>query len=302
LSRRKTGRNVHGIFLLDKPEGISSNRALQIVRRLYQARKGGHTGSLDPFATGMLPLCLGEASKTAGYMLNSGKTYRACARLGQATETGDTEGEVVEELAIPALEPETIENVFRQFTGTIDQIPPMYSALKHEGRRLYEIAREGGEVERPPRPVTIYRLELISWQSPELTFEVHCSKGTYVRTLAEDLARALGTCAHLKALCRTSIDAFSGQDLVTIEMLEQAVIDKTENSLLLPVDAGLSDWPVITVDEQEEERLVHGNSVFTDSPPIAQVRIKNGRGQILALGEADDNGLLNPRRLFLLGS
>jgi tRNA pseudouridine55 synthase len=299
LGRRRKGRNVHGIFLLDKPAGYSSNQALQQVRHLYQARKAGHTGSLDPFATGMLPVCLGEASKTAGHMLDSAKTYRACARLGLATDTADTEGKIIREMKVPNLDSVSIESVFREFTGVIEQIPPMYSALKHQGKRLYQMAREGKEVERPPRRVTILNLELISWNSPDLWFEVHCSKGTYIRTLAEDLAEALGTCAHLTSLRRTAIDSFAAHDCITLETLKEAVVSGTRDSLLLPLDAGLSDWPVVEVSPEQERKVKHGNPVTVDASALPHVRIVNQEGDRLGLGAVSESGELKPQRLFV---
>ena len=223
MARRSTGRNIHGILLLDKPAGLSSNQALQFVRRLLQARKAGHTGSLDPFATGMLPVCLGEASKTAAFMLQAGKSYRAVASLGQATNTGDIEGEVVKEQPIPHLEIQQIETVLGSFTGPISQVPPMYSALKHQGQPLYKLARQGLEVERKPRQLMIHQLELLFWEPPLLAFRVQCSKGTYIRTLAEDLCVRLGSCGHLQSLHRLAVDPFAPDALVSMSELEQAV-------------------------------------------------------------------------------
>ncbi len=183
--RRKRGLDIHGVILLDKPVGITSNRALQKVRGIFQARKAGHTGSLDPFATGMLPICLGEASKTAAFMLEAQKQYRATARLGEATTTGDVEGEVIQTCTVPDLDPDKLAQALKQFEGEIEQVPPMFSALKHEGKPLYEYARAGIEIDRPSRAVTIHQLELVEWQAPKLVFDVRCSKGTYIRTLAE---------------------------------------------------------------------------------------------------------------------
>ena len=191
MARRRKGRDIHGIILLDKPLGYSSSQAVQRVRWLFTARKAGHTGSLDPFATGMLPICLGEASKTAGFMLEASKRYLATARLGQTTATGDTEGDVVRQMSVPALTAKAIDAAFESFRGAIEQVPPMYSALKHQGRPLYKLARDGIEVERKSRTVIIHGLELIAWDEPLLVFRVHCSKGTYVRTLAEDIAAKL---------------------------------------------------------------------------------------------------------------
>jgi tRNA pseudouridine55 synthase len=179
MGKRRSGENVHGVILLDKPVGLSSNQALQRVRRLMNARKGGHTGSLDPFATGMLPICLGEASKTAAYLLDSGKVYRAVAHLGRATSSGDTEGELIREQPVPNLDAGQIKAVLNTFLGRIQQIPPMHSALKHKGQPLYKLARQGISVERQPRQVSIFQLRLLEWQAPYLSFEASCSKGTY---------------------------------------------------------------------------------------------------------------------------
>ena len=259
MSRRRKGRDVHGVLLLDKPVGYSSNQAMQKIRWLFSARKAGHTGSLDPFATGMLPICFGESSKTAGFMLEASKTYLASAWLGQATSTGDTEGNIVSEMAVPELSESDIDFVFSEFRGPIEQVPPMFSALKVNGQPLYKLAREGKEIERKPRAVTIHRLELLEWRSPLLKFSVRCSKGTYIRTLAEDIARALGTCAHLKALRRTEVEPFSDQTMVSLEEIEQAVLENRQDDMLLPLDAGLEAWPVLVLGEEDGQRFTHGN-------------------------------------------
>ena len=217
MSRRKTGKHISGIILLDKPLGQSSNRALQSVRRLFDAQKAGHTGNLDPLATGMLPLCFGEASKTAAFMIDADKSYRATARLGIATETGDTEGRISKELKVPVLTESEILKVFASFTGDIEQIPPMYSALKHEGKPLYKLAREGKTIERPPRSVTIHQLSLLQFSQENIEFEVSCSKGTYIRSIANDLGKLLKVGAYLKELRRTEIGNFKIGDALTIE-------------------------------------------------------------------------------------
>ncbi|MEJ8568483.1 tRNA pseudouridine(55) synthase TruB [Elongatibacter sediminis] len=298
MARKRSGRDLHAVFLLDKPAGESSNRALQKVRRLLHARKAGHTGSLDPFATGMLPICLGEASKTAAFMLDADKTYRAVARLGAATETGDTEGEVCERGPVPELGRVAIDKVLQSFTGPIDQIPPMYSALKHEGQPLYRLARRGVEVAREPRRVTIHRLECEHWDAPDLTFTVRCSKGTYIRTLAEDLGRAFGTCAFLVALRRLAVDPFPGEAMHTLEALESAVSDGREQALLLPPDAGLSAWPVACLEGASVERFLHGNPV--PHPGAAgMARVHGQDGRVLGLGEVRPDGRLHPRRVFV---
>lgn len=301
MARRSQGRDVHAVFLLDKPAGLSSNQALQKVRRLLNARKAGHTGTLDPFATGLLPICLGEASKTAGMIMDGRKTYVAELRLGTATATGDIEGAVVDSAAVPDLDHRAIEEAMRQFRGSLDQVPPMYSAIKQDGKPLYELARQGIVVERKSRPVEIYRLELIRWNPPVLAFEVACSKGTYVRTLAEDLARALGTCGHLQSLRRTAAQPFEGETLFTLDDLEQALQQGRAASLLLPADAGLPDWPVEELRGDALSRFSHGNCVAASGAP-GRVRVhgarETGGRQILGLGEIREDGILYPVRVF----
>lgn len=295
--RRRAGRDVHGIILLDKAAGISSNRAVQDVRRLLQARKAGHTGSLDPFATGMLAICLGEASKTAGFMLEADKRYRATAQFGTATETGDPEGVVIESAAVPDVDVQDVERILQKFRGPIMQVPPMHSALKHRGQPLYRLARRGLEVERAPRRVIIHRLELVDWQAPRLEFTVTCSKGTYVRTLAEDIARALGSCAHLVALRRVAISPFPESGMVRMAELEAVLGRDALRDVLLPVDAGLTDWPVVSLQEGPAERFLHGNPNAVDRP-VGWVRVHDARGAVLGLAIVGDDGLLHPKRVF----
>jgi tRNA pseudouridine55 synthase len=300
MSRSGRGLDIHGIVLLDKPAGRSSNHALQDVKRLFSARKVGHTGSLDPFATGMLPICFGEATKTAGFMLDSDKAYLATARLGVATSTGDVEGDVVGEESIPELDAQDIETALKGFLGEIEQVPPMYSALKHEGQPLYKLAREGREVERQARKVTIHDLTLESWDSPLLTFGVKCSKGTYVRTLAEDFAKALGTCAHLVSLRRLYVSPFSADDMVSMEELSNASEEGQIADLLLPIDAGLSHWPKIEITPGQAARFSNGNPVIVDSKETELVRVYDQEGKILGLAETRPDSQAHPKRLFLL--
>ena len=299
MGRRRKGRDIHGILLLDKPAGYSSNQAVQKVRWLFQARKAGHTGTLDPFATGLLPICLGEASKTAAFMLDHDKTYEAVARLGQATETGDTEGAMVRDEPLQELLATDIEAALAQFRGTFGQVPPMYSALKHGGQPLYKQAREGKTVERAAREVTVHRLEVLSWESPDLAFRVSCSKGTYVRTLAEDIAGALGSCAHLQGLRRTASGPFDNA-MVSLEELENRVEAGDPESLLLPVDAGLADWPKITLDETSANRFSNGNPVETNEPVDGMTRVYGPNAQLLGLGESFPGNLLKPKRIMHL--
>lgn len=302
MGRRKHGADIHGIVLLDKPAGISSNRALQRVRGIFQARKAGHTGSLDPFATGMLPICLGEASKTAAFMLEAGKRYRATALLGLATSTGDVEGELIQTCPIPDLDPGKLVESLQQFAGETEQVPPMYSALKHEGRPLYEYARAGIEIERPARSVTIHDLKLVDWQSPRLTFDVHCSKGTYIRTLAEDIAKALDCCAHLVELRRTIVEPFDSFPMVTLEQLQEAKESGGLPGMLLPIDAGLPLWPRVELDSTQRGKFSHGQHfpVPVGESGIGKVRVYGPEGDLLGLAEITSDGKLQPSRVFNL--
>ena len=298
MSRRSKGRDIHGIVLLDKPAGYSSSQAVQKVRWLLQARKAGHTGTLDPFATGMLPICLGEASKTAGFMLDASKTYVARALLGQATNTGDTEGDVSATAAVPDLDREQVTEVLAGFQGRIAQVPPMYSALKHQGQPLYRLARAGQEVPRVARQVTIHALELLTWEAPLLEFRVRCSKGTYVRTLAEDIAQAMGSCAHLQALRRLEVEPFSADDMVTLETLAAMAEGDCTEQCLLPPDAGLQDWPIAHLDEAGARRFGHGNPVEGNAGPIGLVRVYGPGDLLLGLGEITAAGTLKARRVM----
>ena len=302
MSRRKHGLDIHGVVLLDKPAGITSNRALQKVRGIFQARKAGHTGNLDPFATGMLPVCLGEASKTAAYMLEAGKHYRATARFGHAMTTGDIEGDVIQTCALPDVDVEGINSSLKRFVGHIKQVPPMYSALKHQGKPLYEYARAGIEIDRPARPVSIYELSAESWQPPDLTFSVHCSKGTYVRTLAEDIAASLDSCAYLIKLRRTGVEFFSGLSMVTLEELQFAREQGNLQDFLLPVDAGLAAWPKVVLDASQQARFNHGNQFQfnAEHAPAGKVRVYSLDDLLLGIGELSADGLLQPARVFNL--
>ncbi len=254
MGRRQRGQIVDGILLLDKPAGISSNRALQRARGILNARKAGHTGSLDPFATGMLPLCFGQATRFSQYLLDASKCYRAVAQLGQATETGDPEGEVVERQPVGDFSDAEMAAAVTGLTGVIDQRPPMYSALKHEGKRLYELARAGIEVPRPTRQVTIHRLIANRLNSDQLELEVHCSKGTYIRTLVEDLAEALGTVAYCAELRRLWVGPFAELPIVTLEALEA----QPHTEQLLPVDFPLRWMPRVSLSLEEATAVRHG--------------------------------------------
>jgi len=304
MSRRRKGRDVHGIVLLDKPAGYSSNQAVQKVRWLFQARKAGHTGSLDPFATGMLPICLGEASKTAGCMLEASKTYLARALLGRATSTGDIEGETCATAPVPQRDAEGIAAVLAGFEGPIRQVPPMYSALKHAGQPLYRLARAGREVERAAREVTVHALELVAWEPPLLTFRVRCSKGTYVRTLAEDMALQMDSCAHLVALRRLAVEPFREEQMVSLGQLEEWARDGRIDDCLLPADAGLADWPVANLDADGARRFGHGNPVAGAAVGCqpGPVRVYGPDDVLLGLGEVTADGTVKARRLMNLAA
>jgi tRNA pseudouridine55 synthase len=298
--RRARGRPVDGILLLDKPLGLSSNHALQRVKRLFDARKAGHTGSLDPLADGMLPICLGNATKLSAFLLDADKYYWFRMRLGQTTATGDAEGEVLEEKPIDAIDCAQLEQALARFRGDIEQLPPMYSALKHNGKRLYELAREGVEVERQPRTVTIHALEVLRCDLPEVEIRVHCSKGTYVRTLAEDIGAMLGCGAHVTALRRTGVGPYTDLPMHTMDELEQAADGGLSalDAMLLPLDTALGDWPAVRVSADSAFYLTQGQAVLVPKAPTeGWVRIYQG-DDFLAVGEVQDDGRIAPRRLM----
>ena len=300
MARRKNkGRPVHGVLLLDKPMEISSNHILQRVKRLFNAQKAGHTGSLDPLATGMLPICLGEATKVSAFLLDADKTYLFKCQLGTKTSTGDAEGEVTERSEFEHITQSQVEQILPQFLGGIEQIPPMYSALKKDGKRLYDLARQGIEVEREPRPVTIHDLRLLSMQSGELEFEVRCSKGTYVRTLAEDIAQALGSVAYITYLRRVSVGIYSGE-MVTWEQLDALASEGFEalDKALLSVDSGLPDWPDVQLDADSAYYIKLGQAIqIARAPTKGWVKIYHD-DQFLGLGIIQDDGRVAPKRMM----
>ena len=293
---RKRWREIDGVFLLDKPGGLSSNDALQKARRLFSAAKAGHTGTLDPMATGLLPLCFGEATKFSNRLLEADKNYEAVMRLGQVSSTGDAEGEILSERLVEVDEARLLE-VCASFVGEIDQLPPMYSALKHEGKALYEYARAGVEIERDKRRVCIHALEVLGREGSDVRFSVRCSKGTYVRTLAEDIGEALGCGAHLVALRRTAIGSISIEDACTLDRLS-ALEDVDRPSLLAPPDALLTHLPAVTLDERNTFRLMQGQAVNV-SAPEGETRAYGHDGRFLGLGFSDGQGCLRPVRLVV---
>ncbi len=300
---RARGRPVSGILLLDKPLGLSSNQALQRVKRLYDARKAGHTGSLDPLADGMLPICFGDATKLSAFLLDADKFYRFRLKLGETTATGDAEGDILRSRPLVGVTQQRIEEVLADFLGDIEQLPPMYSALKHKGKRLYELAREGVEVERELRRVRIHDLTLGEVDLPEFELHVHCSKGTYVRTLAEDIGEALGCGAHVSALRRTGVGPYNHLPMHTMEAVERAASEGQAalDVLLLPIDTALSDWPEVQVGGDAAFYLKQGQAVLVPKAPTqGWVRVYHAE-RFLAVGEVQDDGRIAPKRLMTGG-
>ncbi|HEY1991579.1 MAG TPA: tRNA pseudouridine(55) synthase TruB [Gammaproteobacteria bacterium] len=300
---RAPRRDVHGVLLLDKPVGLTSNDALQRAKRIFSANKAGHTGSLDPLASGMLPLCFGEATKVSGFLLDADKRYAVTARLGSRTATADAEGEVTATAPVPTLTAKAIEAALARFRGEIRQVPPMYSALHHQGQRLYDLAREGIEVEREPRSVTIHELTLAGHGADSLSLDVRCSKGTYIRTLVEDVAQALGTLAHVTVLRRLSVGPFGTDSVLhTLESLEglkdagPAALD----ALLLPVDHAVLHWPKASLQEDMAWYFSRGQAVrVAGTPSAGRLRVYAG-SRFLGVGEIIEDGRLAPKRLMNL--
>ncbi len=318
MSKRKSGLNIHGILLLDKRLGVSSNRALQEVRRLFNANKAGHTGSLDPLATGLLPLCFGEATKVSGLMLDDNKRYQVVVQLGIMTDTGDLEGTVLETKPVPLLSKDDILVCLEQFTGEIDQVPPMYSALKLNGKKLYELARAGITVERKARHITIFELTLLSDSSalakaPDLLMlDVFCSKGTYIRSLAEDIGHYLGCGGTVKELRRLEAGQFNIEDAKTIEQLT-AMDQQSLAACLINVDKPLEGLPAVQLSEAQAASIKQGQSVTLPSPSLGAMleivpKLQRGNEMVrmyhdamfLGLGEMSLDGKLAPKKLFNL--
>lgn len=308
MVRRKNGRDVHGILLLNKPTGISSNTALQRAKHLFQANKAGHTGSLDNLASGLLPICFGEATKLSRFLLEADKRYQAECTLGVTTTTGDAQGEVLQTRSIAQLNNKKIDEVTQSFIGTIQQIPPMYSALKHQGKALYKWARQGKTIPRQARSIRIYDLVVKHWIDQHLVIEVHCSKGTYVRTLAEDIGEALGCGAHISALHRLSVGDY--RDMVDFNMLEQSAQPEWEHldQWLLPIHTLLSHWPTIILTEELAHYLRQGQAVqIAHAPTQGWVKLvvtaehsMTQWNQFLGIGQILEDGRIAPRRLINL--
>ncbi|MFK8080629.1 MAG: tRNA pseudouridine(55) synthase TruB [Granulosicoccus sp.] len=326
--RHRRGRPVHGILLLDKPAGGSSNHALQRAKRLFGAAKAGHTGSLDPLATGMLPICFGEATKLAGFLIDADKGYETTLKLGVTTNSADADGQVLETREVPpTLDQSQFEEICQRFIGPIMQVPPMVSAIKIDGKRLYKLAREGKEVERPARPVVIHELEVLAFSGDSARLAVRCSKGTYIRSLITDIGEAIGCGAHVSALRRTFVSPFGQYPMISLETLERmmaavsddagdAVVDTAAlwpalDALLLPPDAGLEHLARVTLDEAGNTAFLHGNSAscIVDQQPEKRAdrqseplcRVYDIDGKLMGLGELGDSGTVSPRRVLQWG-
>ncbi|WP_379056637.1 tRNA pseudouridine(55) synthase TruB [Pasteurella multocida] len=299
---RKRGRDINGVFLLDKPQGMSSNDIMQKVKRVFQANKAGHTGALDPLATGMLPICLGEATKFSQFLLDADKRYQVTAKLGERTDTSDAEGQVVETREVQ-VDVQDILAALPHFRGELMQVPTMFSALKHQGKPLYEYARAGITVEREARPITIFDLQFIAYDAPYLTLEVHCSKGTYIRTLVDDLGEYLGCGAHVTVLRRTAVanypvEAMMDWDTLQVLAAQQdlALLDQH----LLPTDSAVSVLPALHLNQEQSKAISFGQRVKFDNPTqlTGQVRLFSDTQQFLGVALLDEHNVIRPQRLM----
>ena len=301
---RKKGRDVHGVFLLDKPQGVSSNDIMQKVKRLFKANKAGHTGALDPLATGMLPICLGEATKFSQFLLDSDKRYVVTAKLGERTDTSDAEGQVVQSREVNVAEADILA-ALSAFRGEILQVPTMFSALKHNGRPLYEYARAGITVEREARPITIFELKFIDYQAPFLTLEVHCSKGTYIRTLVDDLGEALGCGAHVTMLRRLAVADYPIGEMMPIEdlaLLADSFPSGELDRLLLPMDTAVASLPQLNLTAEQTKAVGFGQRVKFENPQALSglVRLFSENGQFLGIAEITAGNIIRPNRMVNL--
>lgn len=306
---RRRGRDIHGVLLLDKPQGLSSNDALQKVKRLYNANRAGHTGALDPLATGMLPICLGEATKFSQFLLDSDKRYRVIARLGQRTDTSDADGQIVQERPVNFTQVQ-LDVALDSFRGDIKQVPSMYSALKYQGKKLYEYARQGIEVPREARSITVYELQFIRWEGDELELEIHCSKGTYIRTITDDLGELLGCGAHVIYLRRLQVATYPTERMVTLEqlneLLEQAHRQDVApaellDPLLMPMDSPVENYPEVNLLPVVAGYVKQGQPVqVAGAPASGMVRITEGEERkFIGVGDIADDGRVAPRRLVV---
>ena len=301
--RNRKGRNITGIIVIDKPTGRSSNHVLQQVKRLFDAKKAGHTGSLDPLATGVLPICLGEATKLSAYLLDGDKRYHVTCQLGVITDSGDSDGTVLEKLTIPTITEQSLLKIIEKFKGEQQQVPPMYSALKHKGQPLYKFARQGIEIERKSRHIKIYDISLISFTSDSFTLDVCCSKGTYIRTLVEDISHGLGTGGHVTMLRRVESAGYKITDAISIAELEAIAEHGLEalDQSLLPSENALPNWPSVVIDPQQVIALRLGQTAqVADKFKSAQIRLFDQQKSFLGLGEMTESGIVSPKRVFVV--
>ncbi|MEW7973656.1 MAG: tRNA pseudouridine(55) synthase TruB [Candidatus Thiodiazotropha endolucinida] len=300
--RRNRGRNISGVLLLDKPEGMTSNKALQEVKFLYKAAKAGHTGSLDPLATGLLPICFGEATKLSAFLLDADKHYRVRVRLGETRTTADAEGEVIERVDPSGVTEAMLRDVLADFLGEQQQLPPMYSAIKYQGERLYKLARKGVEVEREPRTIRIHSLQLIDFSLPEFEMDVHCSKGTYVRTLAEDIGKQLGCGAYVSGLRRTGVGPYDDQSMITLNEVQHAFSEKLFKEMddwLLPLESALAEWPQVDLTADAAFYMRQGQPILVPNAPTSGwVRLYTNETDFLGVGQVLDDGRVAPKRLM----
>ena len=320
MAKRRKGRAINGILLLDKPYEMSSNHALQACKRVYFASKAGHTGALDPLATGMLPICFGEGTKFSQFLLDIDKVYQVTAKLGVRTTTSDADGEIVAEKAV-SVSDEQLCVALESFRGTSKQVPSMYSALKYQGQPLYKYAREGIEVPREARDITVFRLDLLRFEEDEVELEIHCSKGTYIRTIVDDLGELLGCGAHVADLRRIAVGKYPAEKMVTLEQLEILLEQAKEQDippselldpLLLPMATAVEGIPAVYIDDVSANYLRHGNPVQVSGVPVegyVQVYIgeessgeENGRGEaeFIGIGQINDDGLVAPKRIIVV--
>ena len=301
--RNKKGRNITGIIVIDKPKGRTSNHVLQQIKRTFDAKKAGHTGSLDPLATGVLPICLGEATKVSQYLLDGDKCYQVTCKLGITTDTGDSDGNVVAEMPIPEITEQILYAVLPSFIGQQQQVPPMYSALKFQGQPLYKLARQGIEIERKARTVNIYSIILLSFTSDSFTLKVKCSKGTYIRTLVEDISASLSTGGHVIALRRLESAGYAIEQAITIESIEKCADEgiKALDKLLLPTEEALPNWPKIEADDEQVLALRCGQQIQVEQKyEGVQIRLFDRLGIFLGLGEMSQKGIISPKRVFVV--
>lgn len=299
--RRKKGRPISGIIVIDKPTGRSSNHVLQQVKRLYNAQKAGHTGSLDPLATGLLPVCLGDATRISSYLLDADKRYTVTGKLGVVTDSGDSDGNVIAEDDVPEINQTQVEAIIEQFIGEQDQVPPMYSALKHQGQPLYKLARQGIEIERKARRVTLYDIKLLDMTADSLTLDVRCSKGTYIRSLVEDIGQVIGCGAHVTMLRRTEVAGYNESQSIDIEALVAVGEQGQEalDALLLPAEQALADWPKLTLSAEQTQAVLHGQQLALALPEVGQLLcLFTEQQQFIGIAEVIEGGVLAPKRIF----